>query len=155
MTNLGRPNNILEATEALIAAIEATRCRLPDSDGCAAAERNLLAMCQNAIRRIYKQRNAIERRQQDRASAAKAKAARDADTRSFEEKYAAWVAGLDPDVRARLRAAKDDGLEEVARLKAQLFKAHPDHGGSSTAFREVFKRYEAARKAADCTRRPA
>jgi hypothetical protein len=34
---------------------------------------------------------------------------------------------------------------EIAQLKADLFKTHPDHGGTSEGFRAVFARYEAAK----------
>lgn len=36
--------------------------------------------------------------------------------------------------------------DELARLKAALFKAHPDHGGSNAAFRRAYGRYERAKR---------
>ena len=58
--------DIEQATEALIAAIDAARHRLPRGDGAHEAERHLL--CGNAKRLIHAQSKRIKRRQVCRSS---------------------------------------------------------------------------------------
>src|SRR5262245_55372713 len=43
-------------------------------------------------------------------------------------------------------ASRPFSPEEIKRAKAELFKAHPDHGGTDAAFREAHKRYEKAKR---------
>ena len=60
--------DIEQATEALIAAIDAARHRLPRGDSPYAAERDVLSLCENAKRLIHEQCKRIERRQASRSS---------------------------------------------------------------------------------------
>jgi hypothetical protein len=59
---------IEQATEALIAAIDAARHRLPRGAGAYQAERNLLAQCEKAGRLIHQQCRRIKQRGSRRSS---------------------------------------------------------------------------------------
>jgi hypothetical protein len=59
---------IEQATEALIAAIDAERHRLPRGDGAYEAERDLLALCENAKRLLHDRCRRIKQRRDRRSS---------------------------------------------------------------------------------------
>jgi hypothetical protein len=59
---------IAQATKALIVAIDAARHRLARGDGAYQAERDLLALCENAKRLIHQQCRRIAQRRYRRSS---------------------------------------------------------------------------------------
>lgn len=126
---------IEQATEALIAALEAARQRLPPyGRGGHAAGQRLLAAARNA-RHLIGQRFTFPLDREHTRQSGNSAQSRNAAAR----REAKWVAE-----RQQKRAAP---AAHLASLKADLFKAHPDHGGSANAFRKAFKRYDSAKRA--------
>jgi hypothetical protein len=50
--------------------------------------------------------------------------------------------------RARRRANRKPSKQDIAKLKVAMVAAHPDKGGTNSAFIEARKQYEQARAAA-------
>lgn len=128
-------DDIEQAAQALIATIKAAIHRLPRTYE---AEEQFLAACRRVddhISSAYYE--AIFRRtpeEQERARLIE-------QARERAKKRARRIE-LKREAERRVQVQ----IEELARHKADLFRAHPDHGGSDAAFRKALRRYEKAKR---------